>query len=127
MAKRNKNKAQKPIKKEPIKTTPTPDLTKLEGQLRSRGIAKNGPDAQGMVYYYQVYVNRTLAYSPWMSVSKGDVIEVYLSRKHLGDIKEEWRVAEEEPLTTYFNHSKPCVDSLFGRGGISHLEFVERD
>jgi hypothetical protein len=112
MGRRKKKQAQP---SEPITKTPPPvlDLTTLEGQLRHRGVATNGPGVQIRVVYYSIYINGTLAHSPWMSVNDDDVIEVYEEN----DSKVEWKVGDEE-INYLSNCPKPHVDSLFGRGGI---------
>ena len=117
---RKKKKAQTPV--ETVEPSPVElDTSKLDGELRSRGVAINGPHAQVLVYYYRVYVNDQLAHSPWMKVNGGDKIEVYEHDEQDGDVKSVWTVDSPDLIVMHRNCPKPPVDSLFGRGGIQPL------
>ena len=118
MARRRKKKAQKRVEPKRPASPVILDTSKLEGEMRSRGVAENGPHAQTMVYYYQVYVNEVLAHSPWMEVNDGDIIEVYEQDEQHGDVKNEWKVGSDDLIVMHRDCSKPRVNSLFGRGGI---------
>lgn len=96
------------------------DLNRLDGQIISRGIVKNSSVVQGLIFSYRLYINGILAYSPWMSIKEGDVIEVFTQ----DDTKNSWIVGSDN-LDTKYNVPRPRVNSLFGLGGIS-LESVER-
>lgn len=121
---RRKNKKAQPKVEPKVVTPPILDTSKLDGELRSRGVAVNGPSAHLMVYYYNVYINGRLALSPWQQIQDGDVIEVYeWDEREEEYLKNEWTVGSEELIVMYRNCPKPHVDSLFGRGG--HPELVK--
>jgi len=95
-------------------------LDRLDGQLISNGVAKNGPVVQGLVIYYCVYVNNKLAHSPWMFVSKGDKIEVYTDKT----TKHSWNVGDDNIIVDY-GVIRPVRDSFFSKDG-NELESLER-
>jgi ribosomal protein S4 len=94
-------------------------LDRLDGQLISRGVAKNGPVVQGLVIYYCVYVNGELASSPWMSINEGDYIEVFTDKT----TKHSWNVGDEN-TDINDNAIRPVRDSFFARDG-KGLESLE--
>lgn len=104
----------------PLATPYEIDLTRLDGQLISLGVAKNGPVVQGLVIYYCIYVNDELARSPWMPVSKGDKIEVYTDKT----TKHSWNVGDDD-ITVDLDATRPVRDSFFTASG-EGLQSLER-